>query len=119
MKRHVRIITLLLAVLLIATPLCSLAAAAFPSLSSLSDGELLELKALLDAELLARGLDSATSTAITSTQTDNEPLVWIPKSGSKYHSKSTCSNMKNPSQVSLDVATGLGYTPCKKCNPPK
>ena len=44
-----------------------------------------------------------------------ETMVWIPKSGSKYHSDPDCSNMKDPSQVSLSQAESLGYTPCKKC----
>lgn len=43
------------------------------------------------------------------------PSVWIPKSGAKYHSNPNCSNMKNPSQVTLGEAQSWGYTPCKKC----
>lgn len=42
-------------------------------------------------------------------------MVWIPKSGKKYHSSSSCSNMKNPSQVTIEQAQSLGYTPCSKC----
>ena len=42
-------------------------------------------------------------------------MVWIPNSGSKYHSHSGCSNMKNPRQVSREEAEGLDYEPCKKC----
>ncbi len=42
-------------------------------------------------------------------------MVWIPRTGSKYHSNSGCSNMKNPSQVSKDDAISMGYEPCKKC----
>lgn len=42
-------------------------------------------------------------------------MVWIPSSGKKYHSNSSCSGMKNPSQVSKSKAESLGYTPCKKC----
>lgn len=45
----------------------------------------------------------------------SETMVWIPKSGSKYHSYSGCSNMKNPSQVTKSQAESKGYTPCKKC----
>ena len=45
-----------------------------------------------------------------------ETMVWIPQSGSKYHSRSGCSNMKNPSQVTLSQAEAWGYTPCKKCH---
>lgn len=42
-------------------------------------------------------------------------MVWIPKSGKKYHRSSSCSNMKNPSQVTIEKAQSLGYTPCSKC----
>ncbi len=42
-------------------------------------------------------------------------MVWIPQSGQKYHSKQSCSNMKNPSQVTLETAINWGYTACKKC----
>lgn len=42
-------------------------------------------------------------------------MVWIPKTGTKYHSRSGCSNMKNPSQVTKEEAVRMGYEPCKKC----
>lgn len=42
-------------------------------------------------------------------------MVWVSQSGSKYHSKSSCSGMKNPSQISLSEAQSRGYTPCKRC----
>lgn len=45
----------------------------------------------------------------------NTEMVWIPKTGSKYHNKASCSNMKNPSHVSKQVAIQRGYEPCKKC----
>lgn len=41
--------------------------------------------------------------------------VWIPRTGSKYHSNQYCSNMKNPSQVTEQEAINMGYQPCKKC----
>lgn len=43
-------------------------------------------------------------------------MVWITQTGSKYHSTSSCSNMKNPSQISLEQALSKGYTACKKCH---
>ena len=46
---------------------------------------------------------------------ENSVMVWIPKSGSKYHSNSECSNMKNPSQTTLEEAISRGFEPCKKC----
>ena len=47
---------------------------------------------------------------------DNQStLVWIPRTGSKYHTHASCSNMKNPSQVSKEQAIAWGFEPCKKC----
>ena len=44
-------------------------------------------------------------------------LVWVPtKGGKKYHSYSTCSGMEEPMQVTVEHATALGYTPCKRCH---
>lgn len=43
-------------------------------------------------------------------------MVWIPSSGTKYHSRSNCSGMKSPRQVSLEYAQGLGFSPCKRCH---
>lgn len=45
----------------------------------------------------------------------SEPMVWIPQHGAKYHSSSTCSNMIDPSQVTLSDAIAWGYTACSKC----
>lgn len=44
-------------------------------------------------------------------------LVWVPtKGGKKYHSRSGCSNMEEPMQVTVEHASALGYTPCKRCH---
>lgn len=53
--------------------------------------------------------------APTPEPTPEEPMVWIPTSGSKYHRNSSCSNMKNPTQVTKSEAERRGYDPCKKC----
>lgn len=45
----------------------------------------------------------------------SDQMVWIPNSGSKYHSHAGCSNMKNPSEVTKEEAERRGYEPCKKC----
>ena len=42
-------------------------------------------------------------------------MVWIPQSGSKYHSDPSCSNMRDPTQVTLEQAEAWDYGPCKKC----
>jgi hypothetical protein len=79
------------------------------------DEDLLQLHADLIDELESRGLISTTERAILTTRTEGAPLVWIPKTGSRYHDDRTCSKMKDPSLVSLDVAVELGFSPCSKC----
>lgn len=56
-----------------------------------------------------------TQPATPETPIPSAQLVWIPKTGSKYHSRSGCSNMKNPSQVTKDEAINRGYSACSKC----
>lgn len=65
--------------------------------------------------------DSTTTKKVSNTkknsskQTSSSSYVWIPRTGSKYHSRSSCSNMKNPSKVKKSNAIARGYTPCSKC----
>lgn len=61
--------------------------------------------------------DSGTKEESVSSETSQteEVMVWITGTGTKYHEKENCSNMKNPSQISLTRAKNSGYTPCKKC----
>ena len=42
-------------------------------------------------------------------------MVWIPRTGQRYHRNQNCSGMKNPSYVTIEEAKRLGFTPCKKC----
>ena len=59
---------------------------------------------------------SSTSSQVTTSSTPSTTVyVWISGSGTKYHSNSSCSNMKNPSQVTKEVAESQGRTPCSKC----
>lgn len=46
-----------------------------------------------------------------------EEMVWIPTNGgTKYHSRSSCSNMDNPQKVTVSQAESRGFTPCKRCH---
>lgn len=48
----------------------------------------------------------------------NDTLVYITKTGTKYHS-SGCSYLKKSCiPIKLDDAISSGYTPCSRCNPP-
>lgn len=58
---------------------------------------------------------TAPTTQPVDDDTDSGEMVWIPKSGSKYHSNKSCSGMKGPSNVSKETAIDRGYEPCKKC----
>lgn len=107
-----KITALVLALCLSLLPLCALAAGWQQTLDDLSDQELLTLQKLVEAELKSRGL-------FDDSDADEGPMVWVPRSGSKYHSKSDCSGMKNPHQVTLEEALSCGFTPCKRCNPPR
>ena len=42
-------------------------------------------------------------------------MVYVSKTGSKYHRNPNCSNMKNPSCISINEAKSRGLGPCSKC----
>ena len=56
-----------------------------------------------------------TSADSDKTSVADDDMVWIPKSGKKYHKTKTCSHMNNPKQVTKEYAEDHGYTPCSKC----
>ena len=58
---------------------------------------------------------TTTEPDITTSHDEKVEMVWVPSTGTKYHSKSTCSNMKSPRQIPLEDAKKQGYTACKKC----
>lgn len=53
--------------------------------------------------------------------TSNQPgdnyneMVWIPRTGSKYHTNPNCSGMIAPAYVTIGEARNRGFTPCSKC----
>lgn len=62
------------------------------------------------------GTTSNTEVVVPSTEDTQGNLVWVPtKGGKKYHSKSSCSGMEEPMQVTKEHAEANNYTPCKKC----
>lgn len=125
MKKHSRGRIIITWALVLVLALFSCANAAVrgyqEQLAAMSDSELLALQEDLNAELEERGLISASSllNGEASGQTKKASIsVWVSKSGKKYHSKSTCSKMKNAWTVDLQAAKDSGKTPCNKCNPP-
>lgn len=58
-----------------------------------------------------------TSVTVPSHSETEGNLVWVPtKGGTKYHSKSSCSQMEDPIQVSIETAIANGYTACGRCH---
>lgn len=56
------------------------------------------------------------SEPVNTQETPSEEMVWIPSSGSKYHTGPSCSNMDNPREVPISEAQAMGYEPCKRCH---
>ncbi|MGN2369410.1 MBL fold metallo-hydrolase [Clostridium botulinum] len=65
---------------------------------------------------------SGTSINTGNTTNDNNQdtksnTVWVANKTAKvYHTSKECSNMKNPTQISLEDAKEKGLKPCSKCN---
>ena len=61
--------------------------------------------------------DQSSSTGNSSgSSTRSEKTVWIPTNGGhKYHSKSSCSKMIDPIQVTISEAIAMGFEPCGRC----
>ena len=58
---------------------------------------------------------SSQTSASGSSSAGGSRYVWIPATGSKYHSHASCSGMRSPRQVSVSQAISMGYSACKKC----
>lgn len=48
-----------------------------------------------------------------------EVVVYVTKTGEKYHSDGCQYLRKSQISISLDDARASGYTPCSKCHPPR
>lgn len=45
----------------------------------------------------------------------SDVMVWIPRTGSKFHKKASCGNMQYSTQTTKQEAERRGYEPCKNC----
>lgn len=63
-----------------------------------------EEKLKAEEEAKKKAEEEAKSKAEAETQEPQEEMVWIPKSGSKYHSRSSCSGMEDPREVTISEA---------------
>lgn len=58
---------------------------------------------------------SKTSKKANINTVSDETVVYVSKSGKKFHKTPTCSNMTSPSQMTRSEAENSGRTYCKKC----
>ena len=78
----------------------------------------LEPSGIADAETLEALLDPdapVPTFAPTPEPKSSAEMVWIPRTGERYHRNKKCSGMKEPKYVTIEEAIRRGYTPCKKC----
>ncbi len=59
--------------------------------------------------------EATTEELVTEEKTTQETMVWVTDKGGSYHSRSTCSGMKSPYQITLSDAQARNLSPCKKC----
>lgn len=111
MKRTIVLITIisLLAVVLTGCGHTSQDAFSNQSVSSLS---LVEPSSVIESPVMSETVEYSSVPQVVSV---DEVMVWIPRTGSKYHRNPGCSGMNDPTQVTKSKAERLGYDPCQKC----
>ena len=75
----------------------------------------LEATGIADAETMEALLSPDAPQFDPEQAVESGEMVWIPRTGQRYHSNKKCSGMKDPSYVTIEEAKRLGFTPCKKC----
>lgn len=78
----------------------------------------IEKLSIEDRALWKKALQDISGSEEETVQKDlDADTVWVSRTGKRYHQLSTCSNMKNPREITRDEAISRGMTPCKKCGP--
>lgn len=75
----------------------------------------LEETGVADAETLEALMAPDAPEAPEELRAGSSEMVWIPRTGHRYHSNKDCSGMKQPSYVTIEEAVRQGFTPCQKC----
>lgn len=123
------------AVVCLLLPTCSFASDIYSSIKSLSDEDILTLYEAVASEAISRGLlqpssvrkrvmdDDETATPkptlaptfVPMAEIKEETVVWVSKSGKRYHTFPECSGMRTPIETTLSEAISSGRAPCKDC----
>ena len=113
---------------LILVLLCSLGSATAAvdveqAMGQLTDDDLFILQYYLLLEMRSRGLEDSDNSLLSlleggTSTTQSSVMVWVTKSGTKYHRSQTCGSNTCVKQLTLEEALSQGYAPCGRCNPP-
>lgn len=88
------------------------------AISAQTDTSAADTSAVTDSSAVADNSAVTDSSAVADVAADaSQTKVWISASGSKYHAKSDCSGMENPTEITLQEALDMGKEACKRCNP--
>ena len=70
-----------------------------------------------DSSTIANGTESPDALAVLQMGPTTGSPCWVPRNGgTKYHSKSSCSQMVDPIYTTVDTAAACGFEACKKCH---
>lgn len=95
--------------------LCSVCGAALqPESFQLSEEEAQALRAKQAEEQAAKQTQTQSQSVSSAPQKTNSRTVYRTPSGKRYHLSASCGG-KNSYETTLDDATAVGLTPCKKC----
>lgn len=68
----------------------------------------------------AGGMPAAPAPAVSPGAAAKQPqIVWVSRSGNKYHRQGCGKLDRGPSPMPVDKAKEAGYSPCLMCNPPQ
>lgn len=70
-----------------------------------------------DSSTIANGTESPDALAVLQMGPTTGSPCWVPRNGgTKYHSKSSCSQMIDPIYTTVDTAAACGFEACKRCH---
>ena len=70
-----------------------------------------------DSSTIANGTESPDALAVLQMGPTTGSPCWVPRNGgTKYHSKSSCSQMVDPIYTTVDTAAACGFEACKRCH---
>lgn len=111
MKRTIVFITIISLLAVVLTG-CDQTSQDTISKQSVSSFSLVEPSSVTESPVMSETIELSSVAEVVSV---DEVMVWIPKTGAKYHRNPSCSGMNDPTQVTKSKAERLGYDACQNC----